>query len=98
MLGVMVVPSVAYVVLCQTIPESPRWLMGKGQCDAALAVFQDISPELAPAEVQALAAAVEESLRTEAAEDAAAASAPNFFRPELRRSHSLAFFVAFLTR
>src|ERR1035438_8918511 len=31
MLGVAVLPTVAYVLLCFGLPESPRWLLGRSE-------------------------------------------------------------------
>lgn len=38
MLGVMVVPSVIFVILLLTVPESPRWLMAHGREERAIAI------------------------------------------------------------
>ncbi|RTE49591.1 sugar porter family MFS transporter [Actinobaculum sp. 352] len=37
MLGVMAIPSVIFLLLLLTVPETPRWLMSHGRTDAAIA-------------------------------------------------------------
>jgi sugar porter (SP) family MFS transporter len=39
MLGIMVVPALAFYMLLRTIPESPRWLVLKGRDEEAAAIF-----------------------------------------------------------
>ena len=40
MLGVMAIPAVIFALLVRTIPESPRWLVLKGQDEAAGRIFE----------------------------------------------------------
>src|SRR5512139_2386260 len=54
MLGVAAFPSILYAVGCFTLPESPRWLIGrKGDRAAGLNVLKLIEPEAAPAQLEA---------------------------------------------
>jgi MFS transporter, SP family, arabinose:H+ symporter len=55
MLGVAAFPSVIYTVLCFGIPESPRWLLGRGDRAKGIKVLQLIQPESSPAELEVLA-------------------------------------------
>jgi len=56
MLGVAAFPSILYTVLCFSIPESPRWLIGrKGDRAAGVKVLQLIEPEATRAQVEAQA-------------------------------------------
>ncbi len=55
MLGVAAVPSLLYTVLCFGIPESPRWLLGRGERTKGLKVLQQIQPETSSAELTSLA-------------------------------------------
>ncbi|GFE78804.1 MFS transporter [Steroidobacter agaridevorans] len=45
MLGVQMVPALAYFTLLWFVPESPRWLLLKGQNEAALAVLRRVAGE-----------------------------------------------------
>ena len=40
MLGIMAIPSIAFIVLLKIIPHSPRWLLLKGRKEEAKAVFE----------------------------------------------------------
>ncbi|KAJ3055268.1 hypothetical protein HK102_011375 [Quaeritorhiza haematococci] len=45
MLGVQVIPSALFFVLALLIPESPRWLVGRGRADAARRVLTRIGAD-----------------------------------------------------
>lgn len=45
MFGVMMIPSLLFVVLLFFVPESPRWLVAKGRDDEALATLESIHSE-----------------------------------------------------
>ena len=46
MLGVAVIPSLVYTLLCLGIPESPRWLLSRrGDREAAIGVLQFMDPD-----------------------------------------------------
>lgn len=87
MLGVVAIPSFAYLAASLAIPESPRWLLIRaGREDAARAVLSAIDP----ATVESTIAAI----RTEAAEEARSISWGTFFNGHLRRPILLAFLIA----
>ncbi len=66
MLGIAAVPSIIYAVMCFSLPESPRWLIGrKGDRDAGLAVLKLIEPESSPAQLAAHADELMAAARTE---------------------------------
>lgn len=53
MLGVEAIPAALYFVLLFFVPESPRWLFGKGREDQALEIFTKLGgPEHAQAELR----------------------------------------------
>jgi sugar porter (SP) family MFS transporter len=55
MLGVAAIPSVIYTLACFTVPESPRWLLTRGQPERGRDVLRRIQPEASPAEIETLA-------------------------------------------
>ena len=87
MLGVVALPSLAYLAASLAIPESPRWLLiHAGREDEARRILTAINP----ATVDATLAAI----RIEAAEDARSMSWRSFFDGHLRRPIALAFLIA----
>ncbi len=54
MLGVMVVPSVLFSILLFSIPESPRWLILKGDELAALPILQRLGESNTGAAINAI--------------------------------------------
>jgi len=102
MLGVQAVPSVIFLVLIYTIPESPRWLiLKKGAIDQARKVLQIINPlnveeELARIQKSAIAKG---NSGTGSAEDAAAEKAAgHLFSPRYRKPVMLAVLFAFFNQ
>jgi MFS transporter, SP family, arabinose:H+ symporter len=93
MLGVATFPSLVYAVMCLSLPESPRWLIGrKGDRAAGLAVLKLIEPEKSEA---ALAAHADEIQSTARSEKSAAAG---FWNMRLRIPILLAFLIAFFNQ
>jgi sugar porter (SP) family MFS transporter len=92
MLGVAVFPSVAYVLLCFGLPESPRWLLGRRRDRAAgVAVLRRISPEASPETIEAAADEIL-AVSHERVEEGP------FWTRQLRRPILLAVFVAFFNQ
>lgn len=92
MLGVEAFPALLFTALCFTIPESPRWLIGrKNDRATAIETFRRIQPELTDAQ-----------LATRADEITLAAAAPvareGFWTRRLRKPIGLAFLVAFFNQ
>lgn len=87
MLGVVAVPSFAYLAAAMAIPESPRWLLiHRGREDEARRILTQINP-----------ATVDETLtaiRAEAAEEARSMDWGTFFNGHLSRPIRLAFLIA----
>jgi sugar porter (SP) family MFS transporter len=91
MLGVVAIPSFAYLLCVFGIPESPRWLLvQRGQEREARAILTAINPVTV---TETLAA-----IQTEAAAEAKSISWGHFLRSHYRRSIMLAFFIAFFNQ
>jgi sugar porter (SP) family MFS transporter len=87
MLGVVAVPSFAYLAATLRIPESPRWLFCHAGREAeARMILQQINPATVDETLSAIAA--------EAAEDSRTISWAQFFSGEFRRPIMLAFLIA----
>ena len=54
MLGVQVVPAAAFFLLLFRVPESPRWLIGRGRVEEGRQVLRLINPATADADVTAI--------------------------------------------
>lgn len=95
MLGVEALPALVFAALCFTIPESPRWLLGRGGDRAgALATFRRIQPELT---AEAAAAKVDEIVRV-AGVRVGRQSRHSFFSAKLAAPISIAFLIAFFNQ
>jgi len=93
MLGVAAIPSIIYAVMCLSLPESPRWLIGRqGNRPAGLAVLKLIEPDLPPAQLDAHA----DELMAAAHAEKSVTSA--FWTWRLRVPILLAFLVAFFNQ
>lgn len=92
MLGVVAVPSLVYAVMCFGIPESPRWLIGRGDREAGLQVLRRINPTATDDELKALVADIE------AARAESATAAGGFWSARLKKPILLAFLVAFFNQ
>jgi SP family arabinose:H+ symporter-like MFS transporter len=93
MLGVVAVPSLVYTVMAFGLPESPRWLLRRGDRDRGIDTLRRINPAMAPAEIAALAAEIEAGSRGEAA-----GGLSGFFTRRLKVPILLAFLVAFFNQ
>ncbi len=61
MLGVAAVPSIIYLFMCFTLPESPRWLIGAGKREEGKKVFSLINPEWSARELENKIVEIEKS-------------------------------------
>ncbi len=91
MLGVEAIPAFIYTVACFAIPESPRWLIGKGRVDEGKKVLARISPEASPEEIETLATSISHA-------SAPQPGAAGFWSTALRRPIALAFLIAFFNQ
>lgn len=92
MLGIAAIPSVAYLLMCFGIPESPRWLIGrKGDRAAGLNVLRLINPESSDADLRAAADRIADS-------SSAKSEGGSIWTWRLRVPVALAFLVAFFNQ
>lgn len=86
MLGVQVVPAAAFFLLLFRVPESPRWLLGRGRVEEGRQVFQLINPATADQEVA--------NVLTTNASDDAMVGGKSLFAPQYRTPVILAVLFA----
>jgi len=91
MLGIMAVPTVVFIGLLFTIPESPRWLVRAGKKDLAGSILQKIGYE----NVQATVSEIETSLAEVAS---AGGAAVRLFQKRYMKPIMLAFLIAFFNQ
>jgi MFS family permease len=88
MLGVEAIPAALYFFLLFFVPESPRWLFGKGREDQALKIFTKVvGPEHAAEELR--------NIRQNAAEHVAGVGAGALFSRRMRFVMLIALTIAF---
>ncbi|MGD0812044.1 MAG: sugar porter family MFS transporter [Verrucomicrobiota bacterium] len=88
MLGVEAIPAAAYFFLLFFVPESPRWLYGKGQEEQALRIFTKVAgADDAAAELR--------SLRENAAQHVAGVRVGALFSRKMRFVMLMALTIAF---
>jgi sugar porter (SP) family MFS transporter len=98
MLGVAAFPSVLYALLCFGIPESPRWLLGRGRDrERGIEVLQRIEPEVSRAKIETEADAII-SASTSASASAGKTSSGKFWTARLRKPILLAILIAFFNQ
>lgn len=91
MLGIQVIPSIIYTLLCFTLPESPRWLIVDAKNESAgKEVFRAINPTMAETELNELVSSVKSS----AADETKKVTKTAFFSKRLRYPILFAFLIA----
>lgn len=92
MLGAEAVPALLYTLFCFSIPESPRWLIGrKGDCATAMKILREIRPASSPEELLAKADEI-------ARASSEGVSSARFWNWKLRFPILLAFLIAFFNQ
>lgn len=92
MLGIEAIPAAIYSLLCLSLPESPRWLLGRmGEVDAARLVIRRINPKSSDEELQN-----EVEKLVQVADERTTHT--GFWSKRLRRPIGLAFLVAFFNQ
>ena len=90
MLGIQVLPSIIYTVMCFSLPESPRWLIVDAKNEAqGRQVFKAINPTYTDAQIDELVSSVKESAKSETT-----VSKVKFFTKKLRYPILFAFLIA----
>ena len=92
MLGVAAVPSIAYGLLSLGLPESPRWLLTRGNdLDGGKAVLRLIDPDASSTDIDKRADDILSSVGSEG-------ERRSFWTMSLRRPIALAFLIAFFNQ
>lgn len=91
MLGIEAVPAVIYSVLCFTLPESPRWLISRGQIEEGKAVLAQINPEFSEEELNASTKKISEATHEQPGKT-------SFSLSRLKTPLMIAFLIAFFNQ
>lgn len=88
MLGVMLVPSVVFLLLLVSVPETPRWLMSRGKDEEAVQISRRLCNTEAESEEQIA------EIREQLAADRTKGSLSDFFSRRYRKVIVFAFIIA----
>ncbi|RYD49460.1 MAG: MFS transporter, partial [Verrucomicrobiaceae bacterium] len=92
MLGVAAFPSLVYMIMCFGIPESPRWLIGRGKdLKKGMDVLRMISPSASESEITATAREIE----AHSSHSVKGGASTPFWSSRLKKPIALAFLIAF---
>ncbi len=96
MLGGEAVPALVDTVMCFSIPQSPRWLIGQqGNREAGVMVLKQLNPAATDAETTALVNAI---IKASQADYGSSNTAARFLTLRLRVPMLVAFLVAFFNQ
>ncbi len=88
MLGVMVVPSVLFLMFLVAVPETPRWLMAKGREEEAIDISRRLCNTVEESDEQI------QEIRDQLAAAGSQATLSQFFTRRYFKVIALAFFIA----
>jgi MFS family permease len=91
MLGIEAIPALIYSFMCFTLPESPRWLINKGQREEGKKILGQINPTFADDELEAKVVEIEQAGDLES-------DNPRVFWKPLKLALVLAFLIAFFNQ
>lgn len=91
MLAVEAIPAIIYSVMCLGLPESPRWLIGKGRREEGKKIISAINPEFDSATLEATVTEIEQG-------DQQPTSKGGFDWGKLKLPLTLAFLIAFFNQ
>lgn len=91
MLGIEALPALIYSTLCFTLPESPRWLIGKGSIEEGKQVLSQINPSFDSGQIDDLATEISKA-------SAPSSKSSNLSWSSLKLPITLAFLLAFFNQ
>jgi SP family arabinose:H+ symporter-like MFS transporter len=92
MVGIEAVPAFLYMIMCLSLPESPRWLITHAKKrDEGAAIFRKVNPDMSDAEIEAMVVEVENTVSDKG-------KVAKFWSSRLKFPILLAFLIAFFNQ